>query len=76
MIHKGVVSCISHIPIRVACPISVRRLELMILMVFRNALFWYITQRIVDIPYRDTTNNVIPYQNTPCSGNSLPGRRV
>jgi len=63
-IHKGVVSCIFNISIRVACHIPVRRLELMIIMVYRTALCWDITQRIVEIPYRDAVNN----------GNSFPGR--
>jgi len=65
-IHKGVVSCIFNISISVACSVPVRRLELMILMVYRTALFWDITQRRVEIPYRGAANN----------GNSLPGRTV
>jgi len=75
-IHTGVFACISHIPLCVACPIPVRRLELKILMVYRTALFWDNAQRAVEIPYRDAANNVIPHRNARCSGNSLPGRSV
>ena len=51
---------------RVACSIPVRRLEFMFLMLYRTALFWDITQRVV----------VIPYQDSACSGNPLPGLSV
>ena len=62
-IHKGVASYIYHISIRVACHIPVRRLELMILIVYRTVLYWDITQCIVVIPYRHAANG----------DNSFPG---